>query len=430
MDPTTRRNALRAGALAVVAGFAGCAGDDTSETPTDTTSRVPSTADPTTTHDTPTLQRHAVWSDDLGGEIGLEPAIADGTLYIGRRDGHLAALDPTTGTEKWTTTAGIGFAGFDDASPTTADGLVYVVPGATQGVAGRGFEVVALDVATGDERWSHSVDETSFLSLLGVHDGRVLAATSDDVVGNMDETLVALDATSGRVEWTGTVGNPSGWGIGAGGVYVSSFAALRAVALTDGDTRWTTSRRTVDGVDVTAQTVVTSLERDRGARLRGLDPVSGDTTWRGPDWTVTSHATRDGTVYAGGEQLGAYDADTGAERWSIRGHGFVAEPPIDGRLFARLESGIHARDPDSGKLRWGTNATHDSPLTFGDGFLAYVAASDDPAVPPTLVVRDTATGDATLAVTFDDADALAPPVAHGETLIVATRDGRVHAIRP
>jgi len=417
MDALTRRNALRAGGLALLAGVAGCSAD------------APSGSSGTTTR--PCDEDAATWTHDLGGPVGLPPALADGTLYVGRKDGRLVALDPNSGDERWSVDAGIGFTGFTGASPTVADGRVYVVPGEGAGTAGRGFELVALDAETGDREWSKSLDETSFLTFFGVHDGLALVATHDDALANEGERLAAIDHATGDVQWTAEVGDPSGWGVGAGGVYVASYAGVRAIALADGEPRWQKSDGVAGGFDVTANTVVTSVERDTGYRLTGFDPESGSVRWRGPDWSAASHATTDdGVVYAGGERIGAYSADSGAERWTVRGGGLVAAPPIDGRLFARLQSGIHARDPGSGDLLWGTNATLDSPLALSPSLVSYVASSDDPAVPPTLVARHAADGEPALSVTFDDASSLTTPVLADGTVYAATDTGRVTAFQP
>lgn len=427
--PLTRRNALRVGGLAIAAGLAGCSSD---------TAGSPTTTSTTTTRSTKTTSGrrqvdHAAWAYDLGGEAALPPTLVDGTLFAGRADGQFVALDPTSGDETWSTDAGEGFfSGFGGfgATPTVSDGRIYLVSGAQAGVAGRGFKAVALDAETGEERWTHSVDETSFLTLLGVRDGHVLVATNDDLLANGGEELLSLDPATGDVQWTAETGDPSKWGIGAGGVYVTAHQGMRAVALEDGTPRWSKQERVESPVNVAADTVVLSLRRNDEPRLLGLEPAAGDVRWEGPEWRVTSHAiSTDDVVYAGGEQIGAFDAATGEQRWAIEGSGTIISPPIGGRLFARLDGGIHARDPTSGDFVWGTNATIDGGIAFGESLVAYVASVDDPAVPPTLVARSAATGEPAFAITLDDIEGLTPPVVRSETVYTATRAGRVYAFK-
>lgn len=433
----TRRSVLRASGVTALAALAGCSGDSERDSPAENrTNGTDPTTDETVPSETSTgpedgMSERAVWAYSLDGEVALGPSLAGGSLYAGRADGRFVSLAPASGEENWTAKTGAGFfngVGGTGATPTVSDGRVYLAPGAQSGVAGEDFEAVALDADSGEERWSHGVDRVSFLTLLGVRDGHVLAATSDDYLQSGGETLYSLDAASGDSQWTAEVGDPFEWKIGPENAYVAAYQGLRAVSLADGEERWSTDARVESDIALAADTLVLSLRREDTTRLLGLAPDSGDIRWEGPDWRVASLAvSEDDTVYAGGERVGVYDVTTGEEQWSIDGAGLVSEAPVGGRLFVRLDGGIHARNPETGEFIWGTNAAIDGDLALGESLIAYVATSEDPAVPPTLVVRDAVDGSEAFSVTLEDADELAPPVVRSETVYTATRAGRVYA---
>jgi outer membrane protein assembly factor BamB len=431
--PRSRRDVLRVSGLALVAGVAGClSGDSGSSTPT-TTDSTPTTGttDPTTTR--PPLPEHAEWGVDLDGSVGFRPALEDGTLYVGREDGQLFALDPGAGDAAWDTDAGAGFFGGVSGlgeTPTVVDDRLYVVPGAQSGVSGEGFRAVCLDPSNGDEQWSKDLENAAFLTLLGVHDGNVLVATSDDYLQNEGERLASLDPANGSVQWDAEVGDPRSWAVGAGGVVVEAYNGLRAVSLADGSPRFTKSAGVVDGVHVGDDTLVTGFEPDDRPDLAGLDPVSGEERWRGPDWAIRTYEPHDGVVYAGGERVGAFAASDGADRWTVEAEGNVTRPPTEGRLFIRLQDGIQVRDPATGEHRWEVSADLDSRIGAGGSLVAYVVGPNDASVPRELVGRDAASGDELFRTTFEDANHVSDPVVDGEPVYVATDDGRVYAFSP
>ena len=117
------------------------------------------------------------------------------TLYYA----ELAALDPATGQERWrhtikpqqNATAEL------ESVPVVADGVVYLsavtteplVPGQTATLHGL---VEALDSHTGSVRWTTTLTHSSSAPV--VADGRVIVLSGDK--------LVALDPYDGAVKWT------------------------------------------------------------------------------------------------------------------------------------------------------------------------------------------------------------------------------------
>jgi outer membrane protein assembly factor BamB len=155
-----------------------------------------------------------MWSRDLGGDVDCAAAVGDdGTVYAASDAGQVAAFDPQ-GNERWRAAVG-GF---------VRGGLTVSRSGAVlAGTYGPGPRVVALDGATGTERWSFSIQGTGATEF-GIH-----GAPLEDPEGNLyfgahDDLVYALDA-AGRLLWTFPTGGDvdAPLAIGPGGVlYVGS----------------------------------------------------------------------------------------------------------------------------------------------------------------------------------------------------------------
>ena len=83
-----------------------------------------------------------VWEQATGGEIYSSPALAEGILYFGSRDGTLWALNAEDGSVEWRYPTG----GPVDCSPVIAYGVCYF--------GSDDNRVVALDLATRTPRCS------------------------------------------------------------------------------------------------------------------------------------------------------------------------------------------------------------------------------------------------------------------------------------
>jgi outer membrane protein assembly factor BamB len=154
------------------------------------------------------------WSRDLGGDVDCAPAIGDdGTIYAGSDAGIVAAFDPR-GVERWRATVG-GF---------VRGGLTVGRAGAVfAGTYGPGPRIVALEVATGVERWSFRVQGTGAPEF-GIHGAPLEDAGGHLFFGAQDDRVYALDP-SGKQLWVfptqGDVDAPVA--LGPGGVlYVGS----------------------------------------------------------------------------------------------------------------------------------------------------------------------------------------------------------------
>jgi outer membrane protein assembly factor BamB len=127
------------------------------------------------------------WTFTTGGPIHSSPAVVNGTIYFGSRDGYIYALDATTGEKLWAFKTG----SWVESSPAVVGGVVYC--GSNDG------SLYALDAATGEKIWS-------FAMPLGA---RSSPAVADGVVyiGCDDGNLYAVDAASGLELWHSSTGN-------------------------------------------------------------------------------------------------------------------------------------------------------------------------------------------------------------------------------
>jgi len=120
------------------------------------------------------------------------PAIVNGTLYIGSEGYQLIAIDMATGTKKWSVDSyldinnhlihGVG------SSPTVADGVLY-----TGGI------LKAYDIATGNVLWKYDVSPSAVVG--PVYENGV-------IFGNSPGDMVFAINNNGTLKWkTGNVGS-------------------------------------------------------------------------------------------------------------------------------------------------------------------------------------------------------------------------------
>ncbi|PSP23156.1 hypothetical protein BRC61_03920, partial [Halobacteriales archaeon QH_10_65_19] len=128
-----------------------------------------------------------LWRFETEGEAMNPPTVADGTVYVPDRSGHLYALDPGDGSEQWSVQVGStgdepqiwgSVAVTNDSVYVPADGSVVALDsdGSRRWTVGRGAvhpPVVAgdsllittsqrafcLDTADGAERWHYEVED-------------------------------------------------------------------------------------------------------------------------------------------------------------------------------------------------------------------------------------------------------------------------------
>jgi outer membrane protein assembly factor BamB len=127
------------------------------------------------------------WKFKTGDVVHASPAISDGLVIVGSWDGSLYALKADTGAIQWRFQAGtdpqIGNQQGFQASAAVAGGVVYV--------GCRDSKVYAIDLKTGQKKWDVHNGGSWVITSPAVDDGKVYYGTSDT------GTFNALDAATG-----------------------------------------------------------------------------------------------------------------------------------------------------------------------------------------------------------------------------------------
>jgi len=341
--PTSRRRFLGCCGTGLALGFAGCL--DGEEDP-DRSPGSERTDDTTSTTDTGDDQGPVQWTESLGSPTS-RPAPGLGAVYVGTESGGVYALAGDDGDQHWSVDVGDPVVG----RPVVGEDAIYVVCGET--ALSSSHRVVALDQNAGRERWTFEPEEW-WLELFGLAGGLLYVGTQDDALAGEGETLYALDAASGEVQWSGAVGDGDGL-VTDDAVYVRSPGRLDAFDPVDGTRRWSTavSGYTSGTLVATPETVchVAEPEGSRGV-LVGRDANTGDRRWVLDDWMTTSVTLHDGTLYVGGERLAAVDPVTGDRPWEVEQARFVPDAPVqDGVLYAGGAE-LGAYDVADGSRQW------------------------------------------------------------------------------
>lgn len=337
--------------------------------------------------------------------------------------------------------------------------------------------VALIDVA---QVWSARLSAVSFPLQVQVQGERVTVATDSG-------TVVSFDAASGRELARASVGEPLNAGVGSDGrISAVVTRGNEVVALEGSRELW---RHRLGTQSYTAPLVaggrVFVLGADRS--LTALDGASGRRLWQAQNQAEPLVLRQAGVLLAVGDTLVAglsgrltgVDPDTGSLRWEVpvavaRGTNDVERlvdlvAPVsrqgDVVCVRAFQAAVGCVDAASGQLRWskpaqgGTGVHGDAELLFGaesDGQLvAWRAASGERAwgstrlqwrrlTAPLALGRSVIVGDEKGLVhmlsrqdgspvnrlTTDGSGVAATPVVAGNTLVVVTRAGGVHAFRP
>jgi outer membrane assembly lipoprotein YfgL len=305
--------------------------------------------------------------------------------------------------------------------------------------AGSDGTVLALDASTGAERWRGTAG-VAITAGVG-SDGRFAAVVT------RDNELVVLD--QGRPAWKATLASRTTTAPLVAGERVFVMGVDRAVhafdAL-DGRRLWALQRPgealTLSQPGVLAPFKDTLLV-GQGAQLVGVDPLRGTVRWEAtlatPRGTNEVERLADlvGPVVRVGDRVCARafqaavacaDAQAGRTQWTRQAGGVQGLGGDAELLFgADATDRISAWRAGSGEVAW-TNET-----------LLYRGLSAPLALGRTVVLGDVegqvhfldrASGAVQLRLPTDGSAVVAPPVASGTTVLVATRNGGLYAFRP
>jgi outer membrane protein assembly factor BamB len=230
------------------------------------------------------------WAVVTGAPCPARPVPHAGTLFAVTDADTVHALDPADGSARWRAALPPGAERDLPLAAAPCPG-----PDGSLLVAGRSGDLIALDAATGAERWTRRIGGTGCSSPT-VHEGTVL-------VGSEEGGLWALDALTGEPRWTypapgGVVSSPA---VAGGTVHVGGFdGQVHAVDAATGARRWAfPTGRGVLGSPLVADGTVYVGGHD--ARLYALDAATGRVRWTCPVGgpVVGTPALADGVLYVG-----------------------------------------------------------------------------------------------------------------------------------
>lgn len=262
-----------------------------------------------------------LWSystgDGTDGQfLKLVPTVVGERVYVGDRNGSVAALELESGKLIWRSKTGIAIS----AGVGVGGGLVLA--GSSEG------RLVALDAETGKQRWQAEVP-SEVLSVPQVYQGIVVVQTVDGSISALDAEsaerlwiydrsvpvltlrgtstplvdggvviagfasgkMVALDARSGREVWSAPVAVPHGRTelqrivdvdaepvVNRGILYAASYQGqLVAVSLQDGRVLWKRDMSTYAGIAVDDTQVLVS---DADSDVWAIERSTGRSLWK------------------------------------------------------------------------------------------------------------------------------------------------------
>jgi eukaryotic-like serine/threonine-protein kinase len=333
------------------------------------------------------------WRVPTDGDVTSSPVVVGDVVCVGTGDGHVLALDRTTGRTRWSYDAGSPV----QSSPAVAGGLVFV--------ASRDGALHGVDAATGKRRWRVATGALRPLPWGHESGDRYLSSPTYAggmlVAGSGDGNVYALDPATGAIRWrAATGGRIRGTPAVAGGrVFVGSYdGRVYAFDLATGKQRWRFDtdgvslnsadfgydRRSIQSSPAVANGVVFVGARD--GLLYAIDADAGTLRWRYDhkiSWVIGSPAIADGVVYVGSSDahfMQALDATTGVEKWRTGAGSIVWSSPAVAGAYVYYGDGagrLHVGDRGTGKdlAVFRTGATiHSSPVI--DGSLAFFGSDD------------------------------------------------------
>jgi outer membrane protein assembly factor BamB len=228
------------------------------------------------------------WPSALGGSVYRRPFVTNGTVYAGDSNGHVYALDATSGRHVWTYPRSGRLAPVI-SRPIVASGIVYF--GTEEG------SVYAVDGRTGALRWhvrTGAPVRSNLVYLKGVL-----------YFGSGNNAFLALSAKDGSRYW-----EP----VPLAGVFEHSPA---------------TFANEMSGAPLHDRTIYLGA----GGRFYALNAATGKPAWKQPvrigsgDGSIPAVSPDGKTVYVGGggHAIYALNAKTGSPRWK---HPFQLRAPV------------------------------------------------------------------------------------------------------
>jgi len=334
-----------------------------------------------------------LWSSDIGDGVGhyfskLKPVFAYDAIYLASRDGEVKSLSPETGKKIWDVE-------LESSQPlrlsgglSTAGNQLFV--GSENGV------IYALNAQSGEIVWSSKV-EGEILSTPVTDGGLVMVNTSEG-------HLIALDQATGEQRWTISSevpnltlrGDSSPVAISGGVFWGTPSGRLAAAISSRGQMIWQQTIGTPKGateierlVDVdSAPVVIGGILYSIGynGELVAIDLRTAKAAWKRPYSSSTDMATDGGRLFivADHDHLVAVDARSGTELWTnnqLENRLLTSPVVINGYLVVGDSEGyLHWIDRSTGQFVAQQFIDESgfavAPLALSDGYLVVTRNGD------------------------------------------------------
>ena len=324
-----------------------------------------------------------LWSfstgDGTDGQfLKLVPTVVGERVYVGDRNGSVAALELESGKLIWRSKTGIAIS----AGVGVGGGLVLV--GSSEG------RLVALDAETGKQRWQAEVP-SEVLSVPQVYEGIVVVQTVDGSISALDgesaERLWVYDRSVPVLTLRGT-STP----LVDGGVVIAGFASGKMVALDvrSGREVWSTAVAVPHGrtelqriVDVDAEPVISRgilYAASYQGQLVAVSLQDGRVLWKRDMSTYAGIAVDDTQVLVtdADSDVWAVERSTGRSLWkqselrrrALTGPAVIADYVAVGDFEGYLHLLMRSDGSVAGRVRVDSDGIQATPVTvFGDRLL-------------------------------------------------------------
>lgn len=217
-----------------------------------------------------------VWRNKLGIPLASGPGVGDEVVVVVGLDGLVVVLNAADGSERWRTYVG----GESLAKPLVSDEHVIV-----QTVDNRLLALAAFD---GSERWS--IEQTiPLLTMRGT--ASPVQAGGNIVTGFDNGRLLAVDLSTGDVQWESMLSPPSGRSdldrladidgeiaVVGQDIYAAGYQGrVASLAAESGQILWARELSTYEGVTVDWSNVYTTLDN---GEIVAMNRTTGTEIWR------------------------------------------------------------------------------------------------------------------------------------------------------
>lgn len=286
---------------------------------------------------------NAVWRTELDMELSSGPGVGKDLIVVGAADGYLIALDANSGVERWRANV----TGESLARPVIKDDTVAVFT-----IDNR---LHALSVFDGSERW-YVEQSTPRLTMRG--SATPIVVGTSVVAGFDNGRLVAVNLSSGNIEWETMLSPPTGRSdlerladvdglisVVGQDIYAAGYqGGVAAVASESGQLLWTREISSFEGVSADWNNLYTVNEE---GVVIALTRRTGDESWRQnslirrePTVPVPFHTTVAVGDFEGYLHFFSNFDGNPVARARVGGEAISVEPVVVGdRLFVQSDGG-------------------------------------------------------------------------------------------